>query len=85
MESMFFVWSTTVEKEGGWKKSAWTAEAQLFLSCFAQDGMDGSVGKGRVVDSVCLSKALDTVPQCSSFKCRCHGVKVTQAGQDQWG
>lgn len=53
---MFFVQSTILEKEGGWKKSAGTAEAEEcppnLLS--SQDEMDGSLGKGRVVDSVCL-------------------------------
>lgn len=50
MEWMFFVWSTILEKEGGWKKSAWTAEPKLCLPNLlsSQGEMDGSVGKGRV-------------------------------------
>lgn len=60
---MFTVWSTILEKEGGWKKLAWTAEAKSCLPSLlsSQDEMDGAVGKGRVVGSICLSKASDTV------------------------
>lgn len=59
---------TILEKEGGWKKSAWTAEATLCLPNLlsSQDEMDGSVGKGRVVDSVCLDRMSHNVLHTSA-------------------
>lgn len=68
-------------KEGGWKKPAWTAEAKLCLPKLlsSQDETDGSVGKGRVVDSLCLSKALDT--ESHSVLHQSADVKVWMGGQ----
>lgn len=76
------------KKEGGWKKSAWTAEAKVCLPSLlsSQDEMDGSVGKGRVVDSLGLSKALDT--ESHNVLHASADAKVwmggSQAGQHQW-
>lgn len=53
---------------------------------FLSDEMDGSVGKGRAVDSVCSARLWTQSPTAFPIQMQMSqsGLVGSQAGQDQW-